>query len=171
MAKNGSMFPQAGNDFHKSNGTDTLVRFEGPSLTRQEFAEECDINNLMKRYEGHNTGPSGLPRMPEVQPFYVDFGEMPTNLMDYMAMMKQAEESFMTLPAAVRKEMDNSPMNFINYASDVANLEQMRKWGLAPPEKVPDAPMRVQVVPDPSSAPKPAGDAPPPAGGSTHTST
>jgi hypothetical protein len=64
---------------------------------------------------------------------YVDFTEMPTNLMDYMAFMDGAEKAFMSLPAVVRKEFDNSAVAFVDFASDPKNLDQMRGWGLAPP--------------------------------------
>lgn len=157
---------QAANDFHKSNGSDTVVFNREPSLTRQEFAEECDINSLMKRYEGHVIGGPGNMAPPE--PMYVDFVNLPQDLMGYLAFMTEAEMSFMSLPAAVRKEFDNSAHEFVAFASDPGNLEQMRAWGLAPPAKPPEPP--------PAPAPQAASSAPPAApkaagGASTHVAT
>ncbi|UDN67678.1 internal scaffolding protein [robinz microvirus RP_93] len=146
-----STFPQAVHDWYGSNGSNTVVFNREPSLTRQEFAEECDINTLMKRYDAHVIGGPG--NLPPVEPMYVDFAEMPQDLMGYLKFMEEAEASFMRLPAVVRKEFDNSAMEFIGFASDPGNLGQMRDWGLAPPAKVPDASAAVKA---PESAPPPA---------------
>lgn len=134
----------AANDFHKSNGAPKPVHVNvGPSLTRQEFAEECDINVLMKRYEGHAIGGPGM--LPPAQPSFVDFTGIPSNLLDYMNLMTDAESAFMTLPAPVRKEFDNSAHAFVDFASDPENLPQMRTWGLAPP--APAAPLAAPGAP------------------------
>ncbi|QCQ84839.1 internal scaffolding protein [Blackfly microvirus SF02] len=147
-------FPQAFHDFAKSNGSDSRTNFEGPSLTRQEFADECDINSLMKRYEGHVTGGPG--NMGPLEPMYLDFVNLPQDLMGYLQFMDDAERSFMSLPAIVRKEFDNSAHEFVAYASDPGNLDQMRSWGLAPPAK-PLEP--VQEKASPASSPEPAAPA------------
>lgn len=120
---------------------DHSLHFDGPSLTRQEYAEECDLNVLMSRYE--KTGVFPQPMGP---PQYLDLTGMPPDLMSAMAILNDAQAAFMRLPALVRKEFDNDPAMFVEFAQDPANLEQLRKWGLAEPEKVPDPPMRVEVV-------------------------
>lgn len=125
----------------------------GPSLTRQEFAEECDINVLMARFESTGVGPQTVTG----EPRYLDLTDVP-DLQHAMHVMIEADNAFMTLPAKVRKEFDNDPVKFVEFASDPENLPQMRDWGLAPPEKAPEAPLRVEVV-------TPAGqDGPPKAG-------
>lgn len=163
-------FPQASHDFSKSNGSDTRIFNREPSLTRQEFAAECDLNTLMARYEGHVIGGPGnlAPR----EPMYIDFVNMPQDLMGYLTFLQEAENAFMSLPAIVRKEFDNSAQEFVEFASDPGNLEQMRSWGLAPPAK-PQAPAPDAVVPPPASAPAaaPAAAPTPPEGASTHGST
>lgn len=131
-----STFPQASNDFSKSNGSNTVFNTEGPSLTRQEFVAECDINSLMARYETHVIGGPG--NLPPAVPMYADFASVPKTLLEYMDFMGEAEAAFMSLPAVVRKEFDNSAHLFVDFASDPANLEQMRTWGLAPPAKAPE---------------------------------
>lgn len=123
----------------------------GPSLCRQEFADECDVNNIVRKHP--NVGL--LPPLPGVEPIYYDFTSMPDNLMSSMNMMMEAEEAFMRLPAVTRKEFDNDPLRFIEFASSKDNLKRMREWGLAPPEKEPDPPMRVEVV-NPPTPPGPA---------------
>lgn len=149
----------APNDWYKSNGVDARLFFgDEPSLTRQEFAEECDINSIMKRYEGHDIG-SIMRR--DVTPTYIDFSDVPDNLMDYLEMQKNAENAFMTLPAAVRREFDNNALEFVAFASDPGNLEQMRTWGLAPP--APPQPPEPAPVASPAPAAAAGGGAPPPA--------
>src|SRR3954470_18944840 len=103
--------PQAFYDFNKRDQVYPAVMPGGPSLTRQEFAEECDINNLMKRYENRDIG--AIMRAAG-EPSYVDFTEMPRDLLGYMQLMQDAERSFMTLPATVRREFDNDPTQFVD---------------------------------------------------------
>lgn len=125
-----------------------------PSMAKQEFKDECDINVLMARYEK-----DGLPPgLTTATPSYIDCTEIPS-LREAMDIFINAEAAFMSLSANVRKEFDNDPLKFVEYASDKANLPKMREWGLAPPEPEPDAPMRVEVVNAPA-APGAPGDAP-----------
>lgn len=113
------------------------------SLTRQEFSEECDINAIMARYD--KVG-GGMPPPPGYEPVYFDFTAVPATLHEAMQQIGDAQAAFMQLPASVRKEFDNDAVRFVEYAANGDNLEQLRKWGLAEPEKAPDAPMRVEVV-------------------------
>lgn len=114
----------------------------GPSLTRQEFHDECDINVLMGRYER-----TGLLPVHPGEPRYMDCVSVPNDFRMVMDFMIEAEKSFMTLPAHVRKDFDNDPRAFVDFAGDPKNLDQMRKWGLAPDPVVPAGPIRVEVVP------------------------
>jgi hypothetical protein len=164
--------PAATNDFYKTNGrrASTVMFTEGPSMTRQEFAEECDINSIMRRYEGHvSGGPGNLPPVAGTG-MYIDFAEMPDNLMDYLQKIKDAENAFMTLPAVVRKEFENDALAFVDYASNPENLDQMREWGLAPPAKspamAPGSPAAVPGASPPSEAPEVA-----PASGTPQTAS
>lgn len=104
------------------------------SLTRQEFADECDINILMARYEKAGVFPA-----PQVAPQYLDLTDLPSDLMSYMDVMEQAELAFMSLPAVVRREFENDKVRFVEFAADPGNLDQMRAWGLAPPLAVKDS--------------------------------
>jgi len=137
----------------------------GPSLTRQDMAQECDINVIMERYEATGYFPSVVGR----EPIYADFTSVPNNMIDAMAQMHLATDAFMTLPASVRREFGNDPAQFVDFASDPDNLDQMRAWGLAPPAPKP-APVPVAEplrepasspassgAPSPASAPAPSG--------------
>ncbi|UDN67672.1 internal scaffolding protein [robinz microvirus RP_92] len=107
----------------------------GPSRTRQEFAAECDINTIMIKYEATGV----ISHFNNGEPRYLDLTDMPDTLEGTLAMLREAESAFMTLPAHVRREFENSPVAFVDYASDPKNISQMRDWGLAPPAALPDA--------------------------------
>lgn len=111
-------------------------------MTRQEFAEEADINNLMARFEKTGQLPSNVGMN---APQYLDVSEVP-DLMTALQVVEAAKAAFMTLPARTRAEFENDPMKFVAFAENPENLEQMRKWGLAEPEKVAEPPMKVEVV-------------------------
>jgi hypothetical protein len=130
------------------------------SMTRQEFAEDCDINSIMARYE--TTGVMHAPFAKEAH--YADYTNVP-DLMTAMQVMRDAEQAFMLLPAAVRRQFDNDPVEFVEYASKPENLGQMRLWGMAapapaePPQAAPpsfEPPVEAPVAPPPGGAPKPA---------------
>jgi hypothetical protein len=123
-------------DFYKENGSDTTFYCTGPSMTRQEFADDCDINNLMKKYENQDIG-AIMRKVGE--PVYYDFQDYPPDMMSAMAVFKSAGEAFMTLPARVRREFDNDPAMFYDFASNPENISQMREWGLARPLETPPA--------------------------------
>jgi hypothetical protein len=121
-------------DFLSSNGTvHPPAMPSGPSLTRQEFADDCDINVLMRRFENQDIG-AVMRRAAE--PFYADFSAIPSDLMGTLQFMEEATQAFMTLPASVRRDFENNPHAFVQYAVDPANVEQMRAWGLAKPAQV-----------------------------------
>lgn len=168
MSKASSRFhsAQAENDFHKSNGSDTTVFNREPSLTRQEFKDECDINTLMQKYDAHVIGGPG--NLQAREPMYFDFADMPQDLLGYLNFIKDAEAQFMSLPAIVRKEFDNSAVDFVAYASDPGNLDQMREWGLAPPAKPQEEPAPSPAAPAPAP---PESSGAPSGGASTHGST
>ena len=60
--------PPVDYDFYKSSGVRSdLGKFE-QSLTRQEFADECDINSIMARYEAGGA----VSHVNKAQPMYLD---------------------------------------------------------------------------------------------------
>ncbi|QCQ84615.1 internal scaffolding protein [Blackfly microvirus SF02] len=128
-------------DFYVERTSDYATEVFDDGVTRQEFADECDINVLMAQYE--RTGV--LNHFNSVAPQYLDVSDVP-DLQRSIAIVEAAETAFMTLPAKVRREFDNDAVKFVAFAQDPANLESMREWGLAAPEAVPDAPIRVEMV-------------------------
>lgn len=121
-------------------------------MTRQEFADECNINVLLAKYETTGT----LSHFNNGVPQYLDLGDGVPDLARSLELVAAAGEAFMRLPAVTRREFDNDPVKFVEFAENPANLGKMREWGLAPPEKAPDPPMRVEVV-NPVPPPPPSG--------------
>lgn len=129
-------------DFNVCNGSDTGIRNDEPSLTRQEFSDECDINVIMAQYE--RTGV--ISHVSKREPLFLDMTGVP-DFRTAMDMMVDAERAFMSLPAKVRKDFDNDARNFVDFAVNPENLDKMREYGLAPPapeeppQAVPPAPV------------------------------
>lgn len=115
------------------------VKFEDASLTRQEFAQDADINNIMRKYA------SGLPPSPAGSrpPLFGDFSNVP----DYQTALNKvidAQERFAELPSQVRRRFDNDPAKLLEFLASEDNRDEAVKLGLVdpppavPPVSVPD---------------------------------
>lgn len=105
-------------------GDEDAIHCEEETRTQQNFAEECDINTIVRRF-----GLTG--QLPENvrQPQYGDF----VGIFDYhgaLTAITQANESFARMPADVRARFNNNPEQFVAYCIDPANLAEVRKLGL-----------------------------------------
>lgn len=127
-------------------------------LTRQEFAAECDINSILASYEKNRVFTHINPAAPQ----YLDVSAVP-NLQEALHIVEAANEAFMTLHAKVRAQFENDPVAFVDFASDPANLDQLREWGLAPPAKPADASPAPGASPAAPAAPVPQAPAAAPA--------
>lgn len=121
----------------------------GPTMTRQEYRDECDVNVLMRKYEATGV----VPPVNGATPQYLDVSDVP-DLARALDIVDRATSAFMALPASVRREFDNDPVKFVAFAESPDNLDKMREWGLAPKAEEPPAPQRVEIVNPP---PAPAG--------------
>jgi len=125
-------------------------RFYKPSLAKQEFKEECDINVLMKRYQKTGLFPhpahAGTPR-------YVSNIGMP-DYQEAVAIVKKAEEEFAGLNSELRKRFDNDPAKFLSFVNDPANADELVKLKLREAPIPEPGPVRVEVVNPPSEDPK-----------------
>lgn len=101
------------------------IEFTEPSMTEQHFKDECDINNIVARYEATGVMPSGT-----TQPLFGDFAEFPTDLLSSQKFFDDAEERFMQLPAAVRKEFNNSPLELLQALQTEGNRQRFIDLGL-----------------------------------------
>lgn len=114
--------------------------------TRQEFAEEADINILMDRYKQ-----TGIPPAlnADGSRLYLDVSDVP-DFMTAHQIVIDANNAFMALNADARAEFQNDPAKFMEFVSQGKNdeykRERLREWGLLEPEKVEPPPQKVEVV-------------------------
>lgn len=117
------------------------------SMTKQSFADESEINNIMAKYE--KTG------LIEHVKNHGGYSDMPAPL-DYQEALQltiDAQLSFDELPAQVRREFNNNPFDFLAFVENPANVERMAELGLL--ETVNDA-VSPEAHPAPGAAEEPA---------------
>lgn len=120
--KNGSKLVQL--CFHDDDGN--LIE---PILTKQCFKDECDINTIIDRFRRGAT----LPAPPVDGLRYGDFSNI-GSFQDAMIAVCQAEEMFASLPAKIRARFENDPGQFLDFADDPNNYDEMVKMGLVAPK-------------------------------------
>lgn len=99
--------------------------FSLPSRTKQEFQSECDINEIMRRYELTGT----ISHISSQQPIYDDVSGI-TDYQSALEQVRKAEAAFNALPSELRKELDYDPANLIPYLQDEKNRERCVELGL-----------------------------------------
>nr|AVQ10245.1 internal scaffolding protein VP3 [Gokushovirinae environmental samples] len=121
-----------------------------PSMTKQSFKEECDINNIVRKFEA--TGQIDHINQAHAQGLFTD---LPTglDLQTALNMKQQAESAFMALPAKIRAQFDNDPVEFVTFVEDPANQQQLIDWGLATDTRPPKPPTPPAAPPTPPAAP------------------
>lgn len=96
----------------------------GPSMTDPSFAEEVDINTIVKRF-----GLTGeMPQQVDI-PTYADF----TSVVDYhtaMLMLKRADSEFLSLPGDVRARFNHDAGNLVSFLEDSKNRPEAERLGL-----------------------------------------
>lgn len=103
------------------------IRFDEPSRTRQEFAEECDINRLMEKFEATGV----ISHVNTRQPMYLDLGDGVLPLQEALDTVRAANDAFMSLPARARAEFENDPVKFVEFCQKEENFPRLVEWGLA----------------------------------------
>ena len=97
-----------------------------PSLTKSEFKDECDINNVVKRALRTGVLP-GVDR----EALYGDFSQVE----DYAtAQIKiaEAKSEFEQLPSSIKEKFDNDVANLLDFVDDPENEAEAIKLGLLP---------------------------------------
>lgn len=116
-------------EFRKAYDPPSRVRLDNnsPTMTHQSFQDECDINNIMRKYQK-----TGL--LTHVQEYGGRYDELPSDL-DYQAACNQvinARSAFDSLPSGLRTRFNNDPAAFLRFVQDPANEEEMQRLGLTP---------------------------------------
>lgn len=98
---------------------------EKEGRTQPEFKESCDINYILRKYNK-----TGVLKVNSDTPKFGDFSQS----VDYhnaMNVVVKANEMFNQLPADVRKRFNNDPQQFLEFAENEDNHDEMVKLGMA----------------------------------------
>lgn len=115
------------------------LNFPDDGLTQENFKEETDINNIMKRYATTGT----LDHVNNIKGAYGDF----SNVSEYQLHLDQvmaAQAAFDKLPAPMRARFNNDPAHLLRFLEDPKNVDEAVALGIAtrpaPPQpKEPEA--------------------------------
>lgn len=111
------------------------------SMTQQQFKEESDINEILRRFGITGELPEN-PRLPQSGDF--------TGITDFKTAMDAiaaAQSGFMELPADLRARFKNDPQQLLEFLENDKNKDEAIELGLVnkPPERTRDM---VQAVDD-----------------------
>lgn len=115
-----------------------------PSQTKQSFASECDVNNIMARYE--RTGI--LDFVNEHEPHYGEASAFDFQVASNLVI--DAQRMFDDLPANIRSRFQNDPVQFLLFIDDPLMVDESIKLGL---RTAPVLPSDTSPLPPVSSAP------------------
>lgn len=105
-----------------------------PTMTKQNMADDLNVNKIIKKY--NKTGV--LQNAHNYEGVYGEFTSY--DLREAIEKVQKADELFMQVPSNIRLQFNNDAGAFIDFATNQANLKQLRDWGLAHPEKEPVIP-------------------------------
>lgn len=95
------------------------------SLTIQSEREKTNINKIMAKYQ--QTG-----HIPQVvaKPIYADLTVTAQSFQEAMNVVQNANMHFEMLPALIRKQFDNDPVQFLQFVQNPENKEKCQEMGL-----------------------------------------
>lgn len=109
--------------------------FSGPSLTRQEFALNGDVNAIVDQF----TRTGIPPTFKQGEPIFGDVSRVPS-YQEAQNIILKADKAFADLPHKVRKRL-KTPAEMFEFLSNPENEDEARKLGLLKPlEASPVAP-------------------------------
>lgn len=138
----GEIFLRTAHNYDRNQASDESgLECKDASRTQQSFAEEVDINNMLKRFGIGYELPTNF-RMPQ----YGDFDTI-TTMHEAMNAVTAATEEFNNLPANIRAEFHNSPAEFHDAALRESNRARFEELGLLKEKEPPPVPPAPNVTP------------------------
>lgn len=101
------------------------ITFDEPSMAQQHFKDECDVNNILRKYE--STGL--ITHVANGTPSYGDFSSV-LEFQQAQNILIEAQDVFDALPASLRKRFDNDPAVMLEFIENPDNREEAEKLGL-----------------------------------------
>lgn len=114
---------------HAFSGHDRLeyaISSDKPSMTRQEFKEECDINVILARYQASGE----IDFLNKHAPQYMD--TTGADFQQAMETVANAASAFADLPSKVRDRFGNDPSKLLDFVHDDKNRAEAIELGLIP---------------------------------------
>lgn len=97
----------------------------GKSKVQQNAKDECDINKIVKKANAQGFLPPS-----QKEALYADVSES-GSYHEAMNVVLHAQEQFDALPSHVRKRFQNDPAEFLEFAHNPDNVDEMVSLGLA----------------------------------------
>ncbi len=102
------------------------LSFPKKGRTKQSFIEECNINNIIAKYQ--KTG-----ALAHVNRHGADYGFATSDdFATSMRIITQAQDMFDGLPSSIRNRFANDPAQFLDFVQDANNEQEMQDLGLLP---------------------------------------
>ncbi len=113
----------------------------GKSRTKQSMAAECDINNIMAKYQ--KTG-----AIAHINKHGMEYGfASGLDFAESMRVVKDGQRMFDDLPSLLRRRFKDDPAEFLDFVQNPDNSDEMLKLGLIDkPVEAPVAPVEESVV-------------------------
>jgi len=118
-----------------------ITKIEGVSKTDPSYAKAADINVMVARFNKTGIPPHDVRHGGR----FVDVSEIKT-LSEMYELSNLALEAFQSLPARVRKLMNNDPSKLEDFISDEKNYDLCVEHGLIIEKKAPKEPEPQKVV-------------------------
>lgn len=96
-----------------------------PSMSHQQFKDECDINKIINKYK--KTGE--ITHLNRKRGAYADISNF-TSYQESLDTIIKADHAFSTLSSDVRKKFNNDPAELIKFLADPKNNQEAVKLGL-----------------------------------------
>lgn len=112
-----------------------------PSLTDQHYKDQCDVNNIIKKYK--KTGQ--VTHLNRARGVFADL----SGITDYHQMVNNimtAQDAFGKLPAHLRSRFENDPGKLLEFLADSNNKEEAIKLGLVENKQKDDLPQKAHVI-------------------------
>lgn len=119
-----------------------------PSQTKQSFTQECDINQIMAKFQ--KTG--AIDHLAKHQDQYGFANSQ--SFHEAMNIVSTAKSMFQELPSSIRRKFENDPAKFLDFVEDPDNHDELVTLGLAN-APIPEVGVTSKEPSDGDSAPTP----------------
>lgn len=101
----------------------------GTGRTKQAFKDECDVNNILRRYRKT----MGIDFLNQYQGYlHGQFGDVSAapEYSEALAKIREGEAAFEAMPSNLRARFGNDPVQFLDFMGDVDNRDEAIALGL-----------------------------------------